>query len=216
MIIGSNNRIETFQQTGSVAKKDEDISLSSTADKVEIHKEEKPESENFLQKAADKIKDFYNKSIVGYQNMDECGQSALHGAVIGTAIGGVGGYAAGAMQEGKAVEITRTYPVPVMENKNLGQIPRDWYQNDWSGWDHGPVSHSHDYAPKGWENVNREAPVFDTGKNPVMTSKTETISSQPYGKVEGTIIGCAIGAVTGLLGGIAFNLIRHFGDAEGK
>ncbi|MEQ8191636.1 MAG: hypothetical protein ABRQ39_26965, partial [Candidatus Eremiobacterota bacterium] len=85
MIIGSNNRIETFQQTGSVAKKDEDISLSSTVDKVEIHKEEKPEADNFLQKAAGKVKDFYNKSIVGtYQNMDEGGKAALHGAVIGT------------------------------------------------------------------------------------------------------------------------------------
>jgi len=217
VIIGSNNRIETFQQTGSVAKKEEETDLASTKDKVEINKDGKPEGDNFLQKTAGKIKDFYKKSIVGtYQNMDEGGKAALHGVAIGTAVGGVAGYAAGALQDVKAVEITRTYPVPVMENRNLGQIPRDFYQNDWSGWDHGPDSHAHDYAPKGWENVNREAPVLDTGKNPVMASKTETISSQTYGKVGGTIMGCAIGAVAGLLGGVAFNLIRHFGDAEGK
>jgi hypothetical protein len=215
VIIGSNNRVEKFQQTGTVAKKEEDTNLSATADKVEINKN--GEEKNFLQKTADKVKDFYNKSIVGtYQNMDDREKSALKGAAIGTVAGGVAGYAAGALQESSAVQITRSYPVPVMENKNLGQVPSSWYQHDWSGWDSGAQSHAHDYAPSGWSAVTKEAPVLDTSGNPVMTTKTETISSQAYGKIGGTLMGCGIGAVAGLLGGIAFNMIHHFGDAEGK
>jgi len=45
---------------------------------------------------------------------------------------------------------------------------------------------------------------------------TETITSKTYGKLGGTLMGCALGTVTGLLGGIAFRMISTFGDTGEK
>ncbi len=182
---------------------------AENTDKVDIKKEDQKESPGFF----DKVKTFYKEKIKGgYENLDYKTKSGITGGTIGAVAGGVAGYMAGGLQESKEVVITRTYPVPVTENKNLGQIPNDFYQNDWSGWDHGPDSHAHDYAPRGWRTITETGPKFDAERQPVMVDKTETISSQRYGRVPGTILGVAIGAVAGVLGSVAFNLISRFNE----
>jgi len=158
MIEGLGNRkVDTYGQTGTVKKQNDKSAPETTKDSVDIKGNQKPEEKNFLQRFSDNVKSFYKEHIVGtYENMTPAGKCALHGAAIGGVVGGAGGYLAGALQESKEVVITRTYPVPVTENRNLGEIPKDWYQNDWSGWDRGPIQHDHDYAPRGWENVYRD------------------------------------------------------------
>ncbi len=128
------------------------------------------------------------------------------GAAVGSAVGALAGYFAGKLQEDKNVSITRTYPVPVTENKYLGEIPSDWTQHDWSGINFGP-NHSPHSSPSGTTGINRTAPVLDANGKPVMTDKTETLDSKKYSKVSASFIGAGVGAFAGALAGIAFQLI---------
>ena len=128
------------------------------------------------------------------------------GAAVGGAVGAAAGYIAGKMQEKKNVTITRTYPVPVSENKYMGEIPDDWTQHDWSGMDFGP-DHSPNSSPDGNVSVYRTAPVLDENGEPVMSDKTETLESKKYSKTSGAFIGAGVGAVAGLLASVAFQLI---------
>jgi len=193
-------------------KKKENMEEQVQSDKVEIM--ENKEEKGFFGRMGDKIKNFYEKSIKGTcEDMDYKTKHKIIGGTIGGIVGGVGGYVAGELQEAKNVTITRTYPVPVMDNKNLGQIPADWYQRDWM-FDTGPNSHSSDYAPRGWETVTREGPRLDSSGSPVMMDKTETLNSQIYNKVGGTVMCAGIGVVVGVLSSVAIDIISHFGDAE--
>jgi len=128
------------------------------------------------------------------------------GAAVGTVIGAAAGYMAGKIQENKNVVITRTYPVPVTEEKYMGEIPSDWTQYDWTGFDFGP-HHSPDSSPNGKTSVVKTAPVLNEEGKPVMTDKTETIESKKYTKVSGAAIGAAIGAAAGALASVAIQLI---------
>ena len=134
------------------------------------------------------------------------GASVGIGAAVGGAVGAAAGYVAGKLQEKQNVVITRTYPVPVTEEKYMGEIPKDWTQNDWSGIDFGPESRP-DNSPDGKTSVYRTAPVLNSDGKPVMTDKTETLESKRYSKTSGAFIGAGIGAAAGVLASIAIQLI---------
>ena len=209
MKIGKSTSENNFKTIKPNKKAEKSEKALENTDKVDIQKDSKPETPGFF----DKVKNFYNERIKGsYDNLDYKTKSKIKGGAVGAAAGGVAGYIAGGLQESKEVVITRTYPVPVMDDKNLGEIPRDWYQNDWSGWDHGPDSHAHDYAPKGWRSIVEEGPRFDSEGKIVTVDKTETLSSSRYGRLPATLLGMTIGTVAGVLGSVAINLISGFDE----
>ena len=133
------------------------------------------------------------------------GASVGIGAAVGGAVGAAAGYLSGKLQEKQNVVINRTYPVPVTEEKYMGEIPKDWTQHDWSI-DFGP-DHRPDSSPDGNTSVYRTAPVLTSDGKPVMTDKTETLESKRYSTTSGAFIGAGIGAAAGALASIAIQLI---------
>lgn len=217
----------TYSKINVNRKNPETSSLSEQGDTVDIKQGESQEG-GFIQKTKDfckkagnaiasvpgKVSEFYQTKIKGgYDNLDYRTKFKIKGAAIGGAAGAVAGFVAGELQNSKNVVITRTYPVPETYSKDMGQIPKDFYQNDWSGWDHGPDSHAHDHAPNGWRNIYETSPRLDAEGHPVMKDVTETIESKRYGRFSATILGAAIGTVAGFLGSIAIDVIKHFDEA---
>lgn len=106
------------------------------------------------------------------------GMGAAAGASVGGIVGGVAGFIVGQAQSARNVTITRTYPIPDMYSKHLGQIPASFNQYDW-GWGSGwfPPSPPPD-GSHGWEQVYRNAPHLDAQGHPVMVDHTQTLSSR--------------------------------------
>jgi len=122
------------------------------------------------------------------------GNAVLGGAVVGAGAGAVLGAVAGGREMASQEVHSRTWSVPVTEQRYLGDIPADHY--DWfypwhDDWSHGSSS------------VHREAPVLGRDGTPQMQNVSDTFETGRYGPVAGGILGGMIGAGVGVASGVA-------------
>lgn len=163
------------------------------------------EAGGFAERTLHKVRDFFEDKVVG--TWKEADYRAK-GSVVGAGVGAAVGYIAGLQEEAHNVVVQKTYPVPMTQDRNLGNIPTDWYQNDAGHGDPGPIKHSPDYAPKGQTEIHRSAPILDPRGNPLMTDKTETLQSLKFNSAVTTLLGVTIGAAAGFLAAIALRLVN--------
>lgn len=133
--------------------------------------------------------------------VDFAGNSALVGTVAGAGIGAWLGAEAGRAELGNQEVHTRNWMVPVTQSQHLGDIPRDWYEWNWSGW--GWPSNGRNDWSHGSEAVYRQVPLYNADGSVRMEETSETFTTNRYGPIAGGIIGGVVGAGVGLAAGVA-------------
>ena len=138
----------------------------------------------------------------------DTGNQIFKSTAVGAGVGAAVGFGAAMLEQAKSANITRTYMAPVMENKNLGSIPRDHYE--WNhGWDWADPTDYRDHSPKGTESVIRPVPVLDANGEPTFEAVTETIDSRRFGITTGVVGGALTGAGIGLGVGVASSIVNR-------
>ena len=176
------------------------------------------QSGNVVSRSLGKIKSFVSENITGKGSAAEAAgdaddftaKAALAGGILGAGAGGAIGYAAGKIDEARATSTHETWQEPVMERKNLGTIPHDYYTSDdwYSGWSHETVHFDDKGTVAGGEPVYRDAPVYNADGSLKMKTVEANIDSKRYGIFGGTFFGVILGGIGGTLGGVAVGLIN--------
>lgn len=178
------------------------------------------EEKSVFGKAAEKVKNFINEDIKGAgtfkekaeANLDFTTKAAIAGGVIGAGAGAAVGYQVGKAEMETAVKSHEVWKEPVMERKNLGYIPDDYYSPArwWWGdsWGNNHVRYDDQGKVTSGQSVIRDVPVYEADGTPKMKTVEGNISSQRYG-VAGAALGlAAIGGIAGTAAGIAVGLIN--------
>lgn len=130
------------------------------------------------------------------------GVYAVTGTVLGAGVGAYLGIRSGGIEHSANVTNTRTWSVPVYENKTLGHIPDGYYEH----------KHLLQWGPESGNGrpetvpVDGKVPVYNSDGSIRMQDHSETFQSQRYGKVVGGIAGGAIGAGVGLAAGVGLGI----------
>lgn len=177
------------------------------------------EEKSVFGKAAEKIKNFINEDIKGTKNLkaqadegiDFTTKAAIAGGIIGAGASAAVGYQVGKTEVEAAVKSHEVWKEPVMESKNLGHIPDDYYSP--AGWWWGDSWGNHvRYDDQGkvtsGQSVIRDVPVYEADGTPKMKTVEGNISSRRYGIADATLGLAVIGGIAGTAAGIAVGLIN--------
>lgn len=182
-------------------------------------KPENGEKKGVIERVVDGISGFISENIIGptgqfagYVKKDFGAQCMVAGGIVGGATGAFIGYEASGYEEANALQHNLTWQEPTMQNKNLGDIPSDYYS--WSQWDYHTYKYDENMRLTGGDAVNRQAPIYDGQGKPVMHDVTRTIDSKRFSRFGGTALGMGLGVVAGVMGGFAVALISKIIKGE--
>lgn len=130
------------------------------------------------------------------------------GLLVGTAAGAAIGGFSGWMEQAKGGEVTREWDIPVTEEKLMGYIPPQSYEN---------TSRS---RPSDWSNaeatkpVYRDVPVYDANGEPSVKKTSGSFDTTRFGPVTGALVGGVVGAGAGIATGVAMSVIQKIAAYE--
>lgn len=122
----------------------------------------------------------------------------------GAAVGGLTGLVAGAVEQSRHGMVERTFVGPVTVKTEMGLVPPYRYTGSAVDLSNSPAT----------QPVYRDVPVYGSGGQVQMESKTQEFSTARYGMWSGLAVGSLVGAGVGLAGGIAANVINRMNHYE--
>lgn len=143
------------------------------------------------------------------------GSAAIGGAILGTLVGAYAGRNAGVIELASRQTHARSWAVPQMETRTLGQIPSSHYERNWFG---STWASPDDVNTNANQPVNRSVPVYHRDGDVRMTSAEQTFQTNRYGPIfgglAGGIIGAGVGLAAGLVVGVSDKLLTENAAAK--
>lgn len=140
------------------------------------------------------------------QLIQDSGNQAFQGAMLGAGIGGVLGLGAGLYEQATQTVATRRWFEPLTEPKNLGSIPKTHYEWNWGSDWNDPSDRSNDWS-HGQVDVVRDVPVY-SGDTPRTVDVTRTFRTARFTPLTGLVAGAALGAGVGFAAGVASGVVN--------
>ncbi|MCE1246509.1 MAG: hypothetical protein LWY06_07695 [Firmicutes bacterium] len=220
MSINSINNFSSIPERSISAKPAETVSTEQTASSAsDSYKPSENQEKGFVEKVVDGITGFVEDCIIGPAGdfkkkvTSDFGTAAMTaGGLVGGAAGAYLGYDAAIKEAANMKSETLTWQEPVMQSKNLGGIPSDYFS--WSTFDFHSEKFDANGRLMGDSQVYRDVPVFNQDGTVRMHDVTETIDSKRFGVFGGVSMGVIIGTTAGVLGGLAVSLIKKIVDGK--
>jgi len=139
------------------------------------------------------------------REVDDQGKVIAVAAAGGAVIGGGLGLLSGLLEKAHTNAQTVKWEVPVVQQKEIGQIPQDHYHSIFD------TTHEADIAKR---SVTAEGPAMHRGlfgMRPDMQDRSIEVGGDPRFSVTGQVVGGAVlGAMGGVAAGVAVNVMRKY------